>query len=112
VIAPASMTGRAPKRAKSTPTSGPENPITIANRAAPDEIWVMVQPNSAWSDSMKTGKTYSPPPPVKKRITPSAPTRRQPKKVPSARSAVAFTGPLSCQLCALRAPGVALAAAS
>jgi len=31
--------------------------MTIANTAPPMEIFVMLQPNSAWNDAMKTGKT-------------------------------------------------------
>jgi hypothetical protein len=55
--AAASIVLRAPKRAKSTPTTGLENPMVIAKAAAPLEICVMLQPNSAWKEAMKTGKT-------------------------------------------------------
>ena len=55
--AASSIVARAPRRAKSTPTSGLEKPITMANSAALAEICVMLQPNSACRGPMKTGKT-------------------------------------------------------
>jgi len=76
------MVFRAPKRANKVPTIGFEKPITIASIAAPLEIWVMLQPNSAWNDSMKTGKTYISPAAPKNRTTERAPTIFQPWKTP------------------------------
>jgi hypothetical protein len=76
------MVLQAPKRAKRVPTTGFERPITIASTAAPLEIWVMLQPNSAWNDSMKTGKTYMSPAAPKNRTTESVPTIFQPWNTP------------------------------